>query len=239
MKKIGKKSFLSKYPKIMYKYVAILTKMVEWAFKPIKKLMEHLILVQNVSLDTVPGEGFRRALADGLNYGYDERSCDSDFDFNRFAFLRDRHSPIKMLRKLEPILEISRPVVSGGPTEFDKSEINLANNLDKLLKAAGEDLDLSKASDRRAARALLCNNLKEDHKPEECGNLKGDHKSTEKDLAAWTGCFEEAAKDPDFKVFVHPAVKITKTKKRVSVKKSVSKKKAAKKAPAKKKVSSK
>lgn len=77
-------SFLKRDNKRMEKYVSVGLTVVDSAMVPLNHLMKHLLIVQGISPETVPGERRRRELEATLMESFNklaERDYDEDYDF--------------------------------------------------------------------------------------------------------------------------------------------------------------
>jgi hypothetical protein len=77
------RTFLNENPDLLQKYVSTGVNVVGLVLVPLNSFMKHLLLVQKIDPDTVPGEKARRALQDAMNHSFDidhAKEYDDDFD---------------------------------------------------------------------------------------------------------------------------------------------------------------
>ena len=77
------RTFLSENPDLLQKYVSAGVNVVGLALVPLNSFMKHLLLVQKIDPNTVPGEKARKALQEAMNSSFDidhPKEYDDDFD---------------------------------------------------------------------------------------------------------------------------------------------------------------
>lgn len=73
---------LKKNPKVLSKYVALVSTLVDKAVTPLNKLMVHLLEVQGIDPKTQPGERARKALVNAFDQFKDTEDFEAGFNFS-------------------------------------------------------------------------------------------------------------------------------------------------------------
>jgi hypothetical protein len=161
------KSFLDENPELMKKYVGSGVTAISLALAPLNVFMRHLVVVQGLDPDTLPGEKERSALLEALENFFEkrhEKSFDADYDFswiekrfeetrktlNRLEMTKEEFMKLTDLAKMPSIgdkytVNGDEAVMNDLPAETLKKEMSLTPLEDKIEVGADAIEALRKA----------------------------------------------------------------------------------------------
>src|SRR5271170_3613022 len=100
------KNLLQKDPALLKKYVSVGLTLVDSAISPLDSFLKHLLQVQDLDPNTVPGERQRRALEEALMQSFnrlDDADFDEDYDFtwvdSKFQRTRQKLDHLNLTKK--------------------------------------------------------------------------------------------------------------------------------------------
>lgn len=157
------KSILDSNPDLLKKYVELGLSAVDMSLPPLNNIMKHLVVVQGLDPNAVPGERDRRTLEQQLHNSFnqiDARDYDKDYDFswahNRFQKTREALIGLNLtkdsFKSMTDLSHLESPIEEDMEDESVQESDFFHKNSDKINRIAPPSsrrttLDLSEEED--------------------------------------------------------------------------------------------
>lgn len=168
------RTFLNENPDLLQKYVSVGVNVVGLTLVPLNSFMKHLLVIQKIDPETVPGEKARKALQEAMNHSFDSdhaKEYDDDFDtrwvtkkfeearksLNMLSLTKEKFKELTDLNKLPGGFGTPRYPTADEEQEFFNRTVE-TNRLAPVSEK--KELSLDTQEGRAARRAKILEDAK-------------------------------------------------------------------------------